>query len=150
MLPRQYRWWSETSFGQHYRPGRHDHRFVIASYNILAQSLLESHSYLYADHAEEHLQWPHRLSRIVAEIMALRPAILTLQEVQLDHLDEIGAALVPLQYTRPLYKKRTAVEQKDGCAIFYDPKKFHLVDHQLVEYYQPSAPVSRICIYARN
>lgn len=146
MLPRQYRNWATTAFGRHYRPRRNDHRFVIASYNILAQSLLETHSYLYADHVEEHLQWPHRLNLIVAEIIALHPAILTLQEVQLEHLNEIETSLASLQYTKPLYKKRTAVDQKDGCAIFYDPNKFRLVEHHFVEYYQPYALVSEILL----
>lgn len=143
--PRQYRYWSQTGFGQHYRHNtRKNHRFIIASYNILAQSLLEKHSYLYGAHIEEHLSWSHRFKCIIHEILSLRPSILTLQEVQDIHLNEIATALAPLQYAKPLYKQRTANDQDDGCAIFYDPKQFRLVEYQLVEYYQPDTLVSRL------
>lgn len=143
--PHQYRSWSETSFGRHYEnSARKNHRFVITSYNILAQSLYERHPTLYLSHDEEYLQWPYRLNCIVQELIELRPSILTLQEVQDVHLGEIEAALAPLQYAKPLYKQRTAIELDDGCAIFYDPKKFHLLEHQYVEYYQPNAPVSKL------
>lgn len=142
--PHQYRNWIQTGFGQHYKHNaRKNHRFVIVSYNILAQSLLEKHSYLYANHIEEHLNWSHRFKCIIHEILSLQPSILTLQEVQDIHLEEIETALAPLQYAKPLYKQRSADDQDDGCAIFYNPKQFRLIEHQLVEYYHPDTPVSR-------
>lgn len=142
--PHQYRYWTPTAFGQHYcHNSRKNHRFVILSYNILAQSLLEKHPYLYENHTQEHLTWRHRFKCITHEILSLRPSILTLQEVQNIHLNEIAAALAPLQFAKPLYKQRSADDQDDGCAIFYDPKQFRLIESQLVEYYHPDTPVSR-------
>lgn len=112
------------------------------SYNILAQSLLLKHPHLYHRHNTDWLDWSHRLACIQNEIFAVRPAILCLQEVQFIHLEEIEQALRPLNYAKPLYKQRTGPAYDDGCAIFYDPESFTLLDYQYVEYHQPDVKVS--------
>lgn len=131
--------WIRTTYGRNYRYHRHGHAFVLMSYNILSQTLLNKHSYLYRRHREEHLDWPHRLSLLQSEILQAGPTILCLQEVQTSHLEEIENALRPMNYAKPLYKKRTTEEYDDGCAIFFNSDLFELVDHQYVEYYQPEA-----------
>lgn len=136
---RQRRIWARTTYGRNFRYHRHGHAFVLMSYNILAQSLLVKHSYLYRRNRAEFLEWPHRLKCLQNEILHAGPAILCLQEVQNTHLIEIEYALRAMNYAKPLYKKRTTDEYDDGCAIFYNPEMFELVDYQYVEYYQPEA-----------
>lgn len=142
--PTPHRQWTRTPFGRSYRYGPRGQSFVLMSYNILAQSLLEKHPHLYMSHAPEFLDWPHRLQCIRNEILAIGPAILCLQEVQQSHLTEIEEALRPMNYDKPLYKQRTGHGYDDGCAIFYNPKFFHLLDHHFVEYYQPDVKVNII------
>lgn len=137
------RQWSHTSFGRNFRyNNRHATTFVLMSYNILAQSLLLKHPYLYNHHNTNCLDWLHRLTCIQREIFTVCPGILCLQEVQDNHLAEIEQALQPLNYTKPLYKQRTGRDYDDGCAIFYNPELFTLLDYHYVEYYQPNIDVS--------
>lgn len=142
LLHPPHRYWYRTAYGKTYRYDRYGHAFVLMSYNILAQTLLTRHSYLYAENREEFLEWSHRLKCIRNEIFEIKPAILCLQEVQESHLDEIERALQPMGYTKPLYKKRTSLDYDDGCAIFYNSKQFELIDYHYVEYYQPEIKVS--------
>lgn len=138
---RHQRRWVRTTYGRNFRYHRHGHAFVLMSYNILAQTLLTKHSYLYSRHSAEFLDWSHRLNCLQNEILQIAPTILCLQEVQDTHLMEIENALRPLNYAKPLYKKRTTDEYDDGCAIFYNPEHFELLDHQYVEYFQPQVQV---------
>lgn len=146
-MPNPHREWIRTSFGCTYRHGaqgkrrQHDQTFVVMSYNILAQSLLEKHPHLYNSHVPEFLDWEHRLRCIQNEILAIEPAILCLQEVQESHLTQIETALKPMNYAKPLYKQRTGHGYDDGCAIFYNSKHFQLLDHHYVEFYQPDVKV---------
>lgn len=140
-FPTLRREWVRTTYGRNYRYHRRGHAFVLMSYNILAQSLLLKHSYLYKRHRAEHLDWSHRLMCLQMEILQAGPAILCLQEVQQAHLMEIENALRPMNYAKPLYKKRTTDDYDDGCAIFYNPDLFELVEHQYVEYFQPDIQV---------
>lgn len=147
ILHRPHRIWRRTPYGTTYRYDRYGHTFVLMSYNILAQSLLTKHPHLYTENMAEFLDWPHRLQCIQNEIFEIKPAILCLQEVQDSYLDEIEHALQPMGYTKPLYKKRTSPDYDDGCAIFYMPQQFELIDHHYVEFYQPEIKVSKVeCI----
>lgn len=141
---RQQRAWIRSTYGRNYRYHRHGHAFVLMSYNILAQSLLNKHSYLYGRNRQEIQEWSHRLKCLRNEILQVGPAILCLQEVQDSHLMEIENALRPMNYTKPLFKKRTTEEYDDGCAIFHNPDLFELIDHQYVEYYQPGVQVKQM------
>lgn len=144
----QHRQWFRTGFGRNYNYNRRNQAFIVVSYNILAQSLIYKNPHLYAGHEPQLLDWSHRLNCITNEISALRPSILTLQEVQEKHLNEIETTLrmKSLHYPKPLYKKRTASDQDDGCAIFYDSTLFQLIDFHYVEYYQPNISVSLITL----
>lgn len=117
--------------------------FTVMSYNILSQTHLQTHKTLYADHDVTALNWPHRLSRISREITDIAPDILCLQEVERDHLSEIGDKLSALHFNEALYKKRTG-NQIDGCAIFFNSHKFQLMESHSVDYFQPGVHVSRL------
>lgn len=137
------RQWVRTYYGRNFRyDHRHSDAFILMSYNILAQSLLSKHKYLYRRHYEDWLNWSHRLACLQNEILTVRPGILCLQEVQDTHLEEIEYALMALNYTKPLYKQRTGPDSDDGCAIFYNPQLFTLLDYHYVEYHQPNVNVS--------
>ncbi|XP_055372296.1 protein angel isoform X2 [Condylostylus longicornis] len=110
--------------------------FTLVSYNILAQDLLENHSYIYKNHKNDALNWSHRLSKLTDELLLLKPHIICLQEVQHDHLDDIKFNLKELNL-KCIYKKKTGI-RTDGCAIFYNDSKFVLKDFKSVEFYQPN------------
>lgn len=149
-----FRKWVRTPFGQKFKYRRGNHAFLFMSFNILAQSLIDSHQYLYRNHNKRFLEWSNRLHCLQAEICSLQPKILCLQEVQESHLPDLQKALQTLNYSaEPLYKKRTGTNQDDGCAIFYDRNSFELIDHRYVEYFTPHIKVFhnfRNCVIVRN
>ncbi|KFB47423.1 hypothetical protein ZHAS_00015365 [Anopheles sinensis] len=111
--------------------------FTLMSYNILAQDLLDGHAFLYANNNPHALPWPQRYKRLMAEINAVHPDILCVQELQEDHVDLFWNGLASFDYGL-LYKKRTGGEKTDGCAVFYRRNLFDLVTHHEVEYFQPN------------
>lgn len=115
--------------------------FTVMSYNILSQTHLQTHNSLYANNDTTALNWPYRLSRISNEITQIAPDILCMQEVERDHLPEIDDNLRALNFTEALFKKRSG-NQTDGCAIFFNPKKFRLIESHSVDYFQPGVRVS--------
>lgn len=115
------------------QPG--DIPFTLMSYNILAQDLLEMHQDLYTKHDPVALMWAHRYDRLIAEINAVMPDILCLQELQDTHKEQFSSGLANFNYD-VIYKKRTGCKT-DGCAIYYRRDMFNLVDYQCVEFYQP-------------
>lgn len=130
--------------------------FTIVSYNILAQvgncipvdnpniesdcisfqDLLNSHPELYQDVPGAHLRWKTRKANILSEIANLRPDILCLQEIQTDHLEGFTAELTRRCTFDRVFKKRTGIEKTDGCAIFFNPDVFELVDQRTIEFNQ--------------
>jgi len=111
-------------------------KFTVLSYNVLAQHLLEEHSYLYKNTDPEALEWERRSRRILREVKDSKADVLCLQEVQSDHFDSFFVpSLKRLGFTG-IYKKRTG-DKTDGCAIFYRTSKFNLMDTISVEYCKP-------------
>lgn len=131
--------WITTPFGCNHSKNNAT-KFTLMSYNILAQSLLHANQDLYDQHHPDNLQWPHRFRCLIDEITRMRPNILTLQEVQDEHLDTIKGHLHGLGLTSHIYKMRTG-GQDDGCAIFYNADMFDEVCSEMVEYYQPNSEV---------
>ncbi|XP_024937077.1 protein angel isoform X2 [Cephus cinctus] len=106
----------------------------LLSFNILAQNLLETHSYLYKAHDKRALSWESRKSLLFQEILQADANVICLQEVQNDHLGEIVKPFRDLGYAY-LYKKRTN-DKEDGLLLLYRSDQFNLVDHAKVELYQ--------------
>lgn len=60
-------------------PKKPGHAFSVLNYNILSQQLLEMHSYLYNNHANQALHWNQRFHNLVGEILHNQPDILCCQ-----------------------------------------------------------------------
>ncbi|XP_033209889.1 protein angel-like isoform X2 [Belonocnema kinseyi] len=106
----------------------------LMSFNILAQSLLESHPYLYKEHDKEALHWKVRKYLITQEILQVEANVICLQEMQEAHLEEF---LIPFraQGYDYLYKKRTN-DKDDGLLLLYRADQLVILDHLKVEMYQ--------------
>ena len=51
-------------------------KFTIATYNVLAQNLLEENSYLYSHCSElRYLEWSYRQQQLLAEIIRYEPDV---------------------------------------------------------------------------
>ena len=55
-------------------------RLRVLSYNVLAPVYAEQHRHLYRGTQEHHLSWAERWRRLRAEVAALQPDLVTLQE----------------------------------------------------------------------
>ncbi|XP_070157664.1 protein angel [Polyergus mexicanus] len=106
----------------------------LLSFNILAQNLLEDHSYLYQDHNKKALNWKIRKTLVIQEIREADANVICLQEMQEDHLLDFVIPFKQLGYEY-LYKKRTN-DKKDGLLLLYRSNQFVLLDYAKVELYQ--------------
>lgn len=111
-------------------------QFKVLSYNVLAQALLESHSYLYESCRQEVLQWDVRATYLYNEITNLSPDILCLQEVQSSHLKSFYSKFEEIGYFG-IFKKKTGDTLVDGCAIYFKESIFKLKEFIYVEFNQP-------------
>lgn len=109
--------------------------FTVLNYNILAQTLLEGHSYLYNKCDTDDLKWTVRFKRITSEISSMKPDIICLQEVQNIHSHQILSHLDQLGY-EGIFKQKTGTRE-DGCAIYFRKSMFELVQCESVEFLQP-------------
>lgn len=115
----------------------------VLSYNLLAPAHLEGHAQLYRGRPRYILEWEYRWRGIRREILALRPDILTLQEVQFCDPDHFTVTIKPWLEAHG-YKgagaKRTG-DRPDGCAIFYRSELLVGLDTVRVEYRLPGNPL---------
>ncbi|XP_058790822.1 protein angel-like [Phymastichus coffea] len=126
--------WKKVDKGNAAGTSKDSFIFKLLSFNILAQDLLETHSYLYRTHDKKALPWEHRKPLLMEEILELNAHVICLQEVQYQYLQEI---LIPFQengFTH-LYKKRTN-DKKDGLLVLYKEDLFNLLEFSKVELYQ--------------
>lgn len=108
-------------------------RFTVVCYNILSQTLLHDHNFLYTDCNPRDLEWPRRGHRIISELLANRADIICLQEVENQHLKSLYRPSLSSFGYDCLYKKKTGYKI-DGCAIFYKRNLFHLLNYKGVEF----------------
>lgn len=108
-------------------------RFTLVSYNILSQTLLNDHGYLYSSCNPKDLEWPRRGHRIVSELLNNQADIICLQEVESEHLKSLYQPKLARFGYECLYKKKTGYKL-DGCAIFYKSKLFHLLKYKGIEF----------------
>lgn len=108
-------------------------RFTLVSYNILSQTLLNDHSYLYTSCNPKDLEWPRRGHRIISELVSNKADIICLQEVESEHLQSLYRPRLARYGYECLYKQKTGYKI-DGCAIFYKSKLFHLLNYKGIEF----------------
>lgn len=108
-------------------------KFTLVSYNILSQTILNDHGYLYTSCNPRDLEWPRRGHRIVSELLKNQADIICLQEVESEHLQSLYRPKLASGGYDCVYKKKTGY-QIDGCAIFYKSKLFHLLNYKGIEF----------------
>ncbi|XP_063993421.1 protein angel isoform X2 [Diachasmimorpha longicaudata] len=136
---RELRQWKSVGNGISSTIPESDFILRLLTYNILAQNLLETHSYLYNYHNKNALSWEGRKPLIQQEIIEAGANVICIQEMQLDHLEEF---LLPFKANGfdYLYKKRTN-EMGDGLLLLFRRNQFKLVDYVYVEYNQTSSDI---------
>lgn len=137
---------------------RKNNQIRIASYNILADSLLYDNIYLYSNNSKlpkekqpYYFEWEYRKELLLQQFVGprprtnapriferlkfsndqlVKPELFCLQE--LDKYSEFAESLEDYNYDS-IYKKRTG-KRKDGCAIFYNKDIMKLLKYHVVEF----------------
>ncbi|XP_074575261.1 carbon catabolite repressor protein 4 homolog 6 isoform X2 [Curcuma longa] len=139
--PVDYRTWSFCSS----QPPPECERFVVLSYNILADYLARDHrSKLYFHIPQYILDWEWRKRRLLIEFRLWTPDIMCLQEV--DRFHDLEEQLSTQGYTG-VWKMRTG-NAVDGCAIFWRTNRFVLKYEESIEFNKLGLRdnVAQICV----
>lgn len=128
----KFRHWKPTSLGRRHREGG-GFQFTVMTYNILSQTAVDGHLYLYRRCDPRHLAEDYRISRILPEILRSRSDVVCLQEVEQAVYDARIRGALHQGGFGSLFKRRTG-GKSDGCAILWRKDKFSLVTHREVEF----------------
>lgn len=112
------------------RPPHQAGRFIILSYNILADYLAQEHRFLYERISPFILDWNWRKDKLLFEFGLWSPDILCLQEV--DKFTDLEQEMASQGYNGT-WKIRTG-DAADGCAIFWRTKRFQLRYEEDIEF----------------
>ncbi|KAK9682608.1 hypothetical protein RND81_10G085300 [Saponaria officinalis] len=125
-------------------PPPNSERFVVLSYNILADYLANGHRNLYFHIPRQFMSWEWRKSNILFELKLWSPDIMCLQEV--DKFQELEEDLRGRGYSG-IWKMRTG-EPVDGCAIFFRTRRFKLMFEDRIEYNKHGMRdnVAQVCV----
>ncbi|KAH1080510.1 hypothetical protein J1N35_020271 [Gossypium stocksii] len=107
----------------------HD-RFSVASYNILGDRNASKHKDLYLNVPSNYIRWGYRKRVLCEEIMRWNPDIICMQEV--DKYLDLRNTMEKAGYVGS-YKRRTG-DNVDGCATFWKPDKFRLLERESIEF----------------
>lgn len=127
------------------QPPSQNERFIIVSYNILADYLAKNHWQQLYIHIPHHIMdWNRRKGRILLELGLWSPDIICLQEV--DKFQELHEELKSRGYGG-INKERTGIAT-DGCAIFWRTSRFELLHEESIEYSKLGLRdnVAQICV----
>ncbi|XP_073109895.1 carbon catabolite repressor protein 4 homolog 3 isoform X1 [Elaeis guineensis] len=105
-------------------------RFVLVSYNILADKNASHHRDLYWKIPFDVMKWDSRKGLIFQEICRWNADIVCLQAI--DRYEDILMNMKKKGYAGS-YKGRTGLA-KDGCAIFWKVKRFRLLEEDYIEF----------------
>ncbi|CAI0414928.1 unnamed protein product, partial [Linum tenue] len=120
-------------------------RFIVLSYNILADYLAVNHKSKLYFHIPQHmLAWQWRKRSIVFELGLWKADIMCFQEV--DRFQELEDELKGSGYNG-IYQMRTG-SATDGCAIFWRESKFNLVHEESIVFnkFGLRDNVAQICV----
>ncbi|CAH8282033.1 unnamed protein product [Eruca vesicaria subsp. sativa] len=139
--PSDYREWEYSKTA----PSPGSEKFVVLSYNILADYLANDHwRNLYFHIPRNVLSWGFRKSKIVFELGLWSADIMCLQEV--DKFQDLEEELKHRGYSG-IWKMRTG-NAVDGCAIFWRSNRFKLVHEETIQFNQLGLRdnVAQICV----
>ncbi|XP_021292153.1 carbon catabolite repressor protein 4 homolog 3 isoform X2 [Herrania umbratica] len=105
-------------------------RFTVASYNILGERNASKHKDLYINVPSDYLRWAYRKRVLCEELMGWNPDIICMQEV--DKYFDLRNTMEKAGYVGS-YKRRTG-GNVDGCATFWKPDKFRLLEREGIEF----------------
>ncbi|KAJ4883029.1 Carbon catabolite repressor protein 4-like protein 6 [Raphanus sativus] len=126
-------------------PSPGSEKFIVLSYNILADYLAIDHwKNLYFHIPRSMLSWGWRKSKIVFELGLWSADIMCLQEV--DKFQDLEEDLRHRGYSG-IWKMRTG-NAVDGCAIFWRSNRFKLVHEESIQFNQLGLRdnVAQICV----
>ncbi|SCM23285.1 carbon catabolite repressor protein 4, putative [Plasmodium chabaudi adami] len=120
-------------------------QFTVMTWNILAEIYGTVEAFSHCD--PYMLSWSYRKTKIIQEILNHRPDIVCLQEIQNEHFLEFFKPCLNQYEYQGVYKQKTkeiftspSGKHKggkytiDGCAIFYNKKKFKFVEIYALEF----------------
>ncbi|KAK8923503.1 hypothetical protein KSP39_PZI019589 [Platanthera zijinensis] len=128
-LPNLDRRWVEAEKSSALLQSEED-KFILISYNILGVSNSLEHPDLYMNVPFDAIRWESRKHLICEDIRRSNADVVCLQEV--DRFYDLERNLKKDGYAGR-YKPRTG-HAKDGCAIFWKNKRFHLLEEQAIEF----------------
>ncbi|XVF09649.1 hypothetical protein REPUB_Repub07fG0112700 [Reevesia pubescens] len=105
-------------------------RFTVASYNILGDRNASKHKDLYLNVPSDYIRWGYRKRVLCEELMGWNPDIICMQEV--DKYFDLRNTMEKAGYVGS-YKRRTG-DNVDGCATFWKPDKFRLLERESIEF----------------
>ncbi|KAI9073981.1 hypothetical protein K1719_044045 [Acacia pycnantha] len=141
LRPPDYRDWEYAAMP----PPPHCERFIILSYNILADYLAIDHrSKLYSHIPPWMLDWQWRKRNIVFELGLWSADIMCLQEV--DRFGDLVEEFKHQGYSG-IWKMRTG-NPVDGCAVFWRTSRFNLQYEECIEFNKLGLRdnVAQICV----
>ncbi|GBG34739.1 Glucose-repressible alcohol dehydrogenase transcriptional effector [Hondaea fermentalgiana] len=104
-------------------------RFKVLSYNVLAQRKLNGPKYGYCDGGD--INWHQRKKRLLDEVLAHKPDVLCLQEV--DNFDLWWQPRLAEAGYDGIYCQRGR-RHKDGVATFFSRSKFQLFRSETIDF----------------
>ncbi|XP_062019335.1 carbon catabolite repressor protein 4 homolog 6 isoform X1 [Rosa rugosa] len=120
-------------------------KFIVLSYNILADYLANGHrSKLYYHIPRHMMDWQWRNKNLIFELGLWSADIMCLQEV--DRFQELQDELRPRGYSG-IWKMRTG-NPVDGCAVFWRSSRFKLLHEECIEFNKLGLRdnVAQICV----
>ncbi|KAK2464349.1 hypothetical protein APHAL10511_003806 [Amanita phalloides] len=114
--------------------------FSLLSYNILCEKYATERMYGYTP--SWALQWDYRKKLILSELLTYNADFLCLQEVDTGQYEDffvkhMGAhGYEGVYWPKSRYKTMNDADRRlvDGCATFYKPDKYQLVEKHLIEF----------------
>ncbi|KAJ8751680.1 hypothetical protein K2173_025842 [Erythroxylum novogranatense] len=140
-LPLDYRNWEYAKTA----PPPHAEKFIVLSYNILADYLAIDHQSKLYYHIPRHvLDWAWRKRSILFELGLWSADIMCFQEV--DKFQDLEEELKPRGYSG-IWKMRTG-KAIDGCAVFWRTSRFKLLYEESIEFNKLGLRdnVAQICV----
>ncbi|KAL2643759.1 hypothetical protein R1flu_011346 [Riccia fluitans] len=126
--------------------GNYTDKFVMVSYNILAdKNASEHYRGLYHHIPWWLLEWERRKNKIVFELDLWSPDIMCLQEV--DQFEDLRIEFEKRGY-QGAYKQRTGGSQ-DGCAMFWRSNRFVLLQEGSIQFEEHGLKnnVAQLCVF---